>query len=114
MRPTTAVLLTSELCPRLLLKRTDRSLDGRLPCFQMYARELRHQTESVKNIKHTNIKHTESHVQLKLEAAAPSESGRSLSSTNRTLSSQPKNRSLTADDLKRVGPILLVCVPTLR
>lgn len=74
----------------------------------MYARELRLQKESVKN-----IKHTESHVQLKLEATPRSghvfETGRSLTSSDRTLSSQSRDRSLTADDLKRVGPTVLVC-----
>jgi hypothetical protein len=72
----------------------------------MYARELRLQKESVKN-----IKHTESHVQLKLEATPRSghvsETGRSLTSSDRTLSSQSRDRSLTADDLKRVGPTVL-------
>lgn len=79
----------------------------------MYARELRLQKEGVRN-----IKHTESNVQLKLDATAgssltshdagltSSSTGRSLSSTGRTagLSSQSGSRiGVTAADLLRVS-----------
>lgn len=66
--------------------------------FQMYARELRLQRENVQN-----VKHTESHVQLKLDAPA----GAARASGQPLASQSAKGAGPTAEALKRVSALAI-------